>query len=108
MYDLIKDLNTLTLIKSSILSRLENISENCICDYVLESTLKDDDIVPIDLGIGVLYINILDNEISYKFIPSKKLEKKLLKSRETGESQLVLDIEDKLNQRIFNTYKELL
>ena len=108
MYDLVKNLNTLTLIKSSILHKLVTISENCICDYTLESVENDEDIVTIDIGIGIIYINILDSELSYKFVPSKKLEKKIIKTIETGDSPLIQDIEDKLNQRIFNTYKELL
>lgn len=107
-YDLIDNLGSLTLIKSSILNKQVEISENCICDYILEAIENDEDIISIDIGIGMLSINISDDEISYKFIPNKKLEKKILKTIETEESPLITQIEKKLNQRILNTYKELL
>lgn len=107
-YDLIDNLGSLTLIKSSILNKQVEISENCICDYILEAIENDEDIVSIDIGIGMLSINISDDEISYKFIPNRKLEKKILKTIETEESPLITQIEKKLNQRILNTYKELL
>lgn len=107
-YDLIDNLGSLTLIKSSILNKQVEISENCICDYILEAVENDEDIITINIGIGILSINISDDEISYKFVPNKKLEKKLLKTIETEESPLVTQIEKKLNQRILNTYKELL
>ena len=107
-YDLIDNLGSLTLIKSSILNKQVEISENCICDYILEAIENDEDIITINIGIGILSINISNDEISYKFVPNKKLEKKLLKTIETEESPLVEQIEKKLNQRILNTYKELL
>ena len=107
-YNLVDNLGSLTLIKSSILNKQVEISENCICDYILEAIENDEDIVSIDIGIGMLYINISADEISYKFIPNKKLEKKIVKTIETRESPLVTQIENKLNQRILNTYKELL
>lgn len=107
-YDLIDNLGSLTLIKSSILNKQVEISENCICDYILEAIENDEDIITINIGIGILSINISDDEISYKFVPNKKLEKKLLKTIETEESPLVEQVEKKLNQRILNTYKELL
>lgn len=108
MHDLIKNLNSLTLIKESILRSLSSIIEDSICQYTLEAIELDEDIVKIDFGFGILSINISSDELEYKFIPSKKLEKKLIKSINTNTSPLVLNIEKKLNQRIINTYKELL
>ena len=107
-HNLMDNLGSLTLIKSSILTKLVDVSENCICDYILNTIEEDEDITSINIGIGNIYINISDDELNYKFIPNKKLEKKILKTIDTGESPLVMSIEDKLNQRILNTYKELL
>lgn len=107
-YDLIKNLGILTLIKHSILKKMVEISENCICDSVLDAVQSEEDIISINIGIGTLFINIVDYEISYKFEPSQRLEKKLIKSIDTGESPLVQNAETKLNKKIVNTYKELL
>lgn len=107
-YDLINSLSSLTLVKSSILLKIADDSENCICDCILNTVEEDEDVTSINIGIGNLYVNITDDELTYKFVPSKKLEKKILKAIETGDSPLVAAVEDKLNQRILNTYKELL
>lgn len=107
-YNLIKNISSITLIKSSILNKLVEISESCICDYALNTVEEDEDVFSIDIGIGTIYINILDNELQYKFVPDKKLEKKLIRTLDTKESPLVIEAENKLNQRIINTYKELL
>lgn len=108
VYDLIQNLCSLTQIRYSVFNKLLQISENCICDYTLNSIEEDEDIITINIGLGLIYINIIENEIEYKFIPNKKLEKKLLKTIENGESPLVQDIESKLNKKIIDTYKELL
>ena len=106
--NLIQNLEDLTQIKYSVFNKLIQASEDCICDYTLQTIEEDDDILSIYIGIGVLYINISDSEITYKFVPNKKLEKKLLRTIETGESPLIQDIESKLNKKILDTYKELL
>ena len=107
-YDLLKNVSSLTLIKPSILNSIINIEEDCICDYTLDIYESDDDIIEIDIGIGTLYINIIEDELTYKFVPSKRLEKKIINTINSGESYLEKDIESKLNSKLFNTYKELL
>ena len=108
MYNLIKDIATITLIKFPIFSKLINVSEVCICDYVNTSQIKGSDIIEVDIGIGTLFINIANDEILYKFVPSKKLEKKLVKTIVDGKSPIIDKVENKLNNKILNTYKELL
>lgn len=108
IYDLIQNLCSLTQIKYSVFNKLVQISESCICDHILSSIESDEDIIALDIGIGNIYFNIINDEIEYKFIPSKKLEKKILKTIETNESPLVTELENKLNKKIINTYKELL
>lgn len=107
-HDLLRNLEDLTQIRSSIFNKLLQISENCICDYILQTIDRDEDILSIYIGIGVIHINITESELEYKFIPNKKLEKKLLKAIETDESPLVKELELKLNKKILDTYKELL
>ena len=107
-YDLLKNVSALTLIKPSILNSIINVTEDCISDYALDIYESDNDIMEIDIGIGTLYINIVEDELTYKFVPSKRLEKKIINTVNSGESYLAIDIESKLNSKLFNTYKELL
>lgn len=107
-YNLTQNLESLTQIKSPVISKLIRISESCICDYILQAIENDEDIISVYIGLGTLEINISEDEIYYKFIPNKKFEKKILKTLETEESPLVQEIEAKLNKKILDTYKELL
>lgn len=106
--DLIKNVEDMTQIGLPILNKLVYVSEKCICDYLLDAVYEEEDIVPIDIGIGHIFINIADDELTYKFVPSKSLEKKLIKTFEDNESPIVQIVESKLNKKILETYKELL
>ena len=108
VHNLMQNLEDLTQVKASVLSKITRVSESCICDYVLQAMENDEDIVTVYIGLGTLEISISDDEIFYKFIPNKKFEKKILRTLETEESPLVSEIEAKLNKKILDTYKELL
>ena len=108
VHNLTQNLESLTQIKSPVISKLIRISESCICDYILQAIENDEDIISVYIGLGTLEINISEDEIYYKFTPNKKFEKKILKTLETEESPLVQEIEAKLNKKILDTYKELL
>ena len=108
MYDILKDIHSLTQIKEVVLKSISSIIEDSVCHYILESIYLEEDVIEIDFGFGILSINASSDELEYKFVPSKRLEKKLLKAINTNTSPLVSNIEKKLNQKIINTYKELL
>ena len=107
-YNLIDDISSLSLIKPSILNKLVDISQSCLCDYVDNMSILEDSLVEVDIGIGTLNIFIEEDVIKYQFKPSKKLEKNLVQTVVDGNSPLTYKIEKKLNKQILNTYKELL
>lgn len=107
-YNLIDDISSLSLIKPSILNKLVDISQSCLCDYVDNMSILEDSLVEVDIGIGTLNIFIEEDLIKYQFKPSKKLEKNLVQTVVDGNSPLKYKIEKKLNKKILNTYKELL
>lgn len=107
-YNLIDDISSLSLIKPSILNKLIDISQSCLCDYVDNMSILEDSLVEVDIGIGTLNIFIEEDLIKYQFKPSKKLEKNLVQTVVDGNSPLMYKIEKKLNKKILNTYKELL
>lgn len=107
-YNLIDDISSLSLIKPSILNKLIDISQSCLCDYVDNMSILEDSLVEVDIGIGTLNIFIEEDVIKYQFKPSKKLEKNLVQTVVDGNSPLMYKIEKKLNKKILNTYKELL
>lgn len=108
MNDLIKDVATLTTIPEKALSKLVSKSIICINDSVEEALLTNESIVEINIGIGTLYIQLLDNAINYKFIPSSNLESSVRKTVINKQNILERMIEKTLADRIIKTYKDFL
>lgn len=104
---LLSDISSLTNIKYSIINKLKEISEECICDYVLEAILKNDDLIEIDIGIGKISILVLEDGVEYSFRPSSSLEKSISKTILDDENILVDKVEKGLSNRLLSTYKEL-
>lgn len=104
---LLTDISKLTNIKYSIFSKLKEISEECICDYVLEAKLRDDDLIEIDIGFGKLSMLVLEDGIEYMFKPSLSLEKSISNVIFSDEKVLVKKVEEGLSNRLISTYKEL-
>ena len=106
--NLIKDLSTLSTIKEKDLVKLLNKAVYCINDSLEETTLAGNNVLIEDIGLGSLYISIENNEIKYKFIPSKDFESSILKTVVSKKNPLSDKLEDTLVKRISNAYKDLL
>lgn len=108
MTKLIDDLVTLTNISKQVLDKLSLLSVSCICDSLEDDILNGNDVLEIDIGLGVLKIKHTDNEIRYKFVPSAKLEEAMSQTIIYDKNPLSITVEDSLKKRIVNVYKELL
>lgn len=108
MNKLVTDISSITSISKLALENLVEKSCNCICHCVQESVLNQESVTSVDIGIGILYIKFENDEIKYKFIPSKKLEDCVSFTVLNKESPLVFALETALKNRIENSYKELL
>lgn len=107
-FNVLNDLATLTTIPQATLVKLMDKMGWCICNLVEESSLNSDSITEIDLGIGKLILNIENNEIEYKFIPSTKLESNIIKTIKEKKNPLLNKLETSLADRIINTYKDMI
>ena len=108
MTKIIDDLATLTTISQNALVNLNEKTHSCICHSVCESMLEGKPLTEIDLGIGILYIKCEEDQIKYKFIPSKKLEESVAQTIKYKASPIVYQVESALKDRIESTYKNLL
>lgn len=108
MLNLIEDLSKLSNIPQSILRKLVDASRWCICDNLIESKEKNKDLSEIDIGIGKLNILVSEDQVEYQFVPSRALEKNIKQTVIKGKNPLEIAVENSLNTRIKNTYKELL
>ena len=68
---IIENLAQLTNVSESTLEKFLPVTEYIIGHAVHESMCKGEELTIIDLGIGLLYIRIIGDEIRYKFTPSK-------------------------------------
>lgn len=108
MNRLIEDISALTTISQNALSNLMTKVQFCICHCVYEGIIEGKNPVDIDIGVGTLYIKFEEDEIKYKFIPSKKLEESVSCTVMNKVSPLVDEVDATLKNRIENTYKNLL
>lgn len=101
------DISLLTTINEKALDKLTDKVLWCISDAVEKALLNNDNIAEIDLGFGILMISILDNNVKYKFIPSKNLEKSVNDTIINEKNILVDVLEESLVNKITNVYKDM-
>ena len=104
---LLKDVSYITNINDKIIDKLSNIAKLCICDYINELDIIDEDVLNVDIGIGIISMLIVDDEIQYSFSPSTILEEALIKTIEDKESPLINKLEVNLEKKINSTYKDI-
>lgn len=104
--DLIKDVSTLTTIPEKYLEKLLDKFHYAICDNIVEGVLEGKSLIELNIGIGTLYINILENSVKYKFVPSPKLESNIRDIIIKETNPLELKLESNLVDKITNIYKE--
>ena len=104
---LITDLSTITTIPVSTLEKLHDKQQLCILHKVSENEKRGEPITYVDIGYGTLYIKHENDELRYKFIPSKSFEKDLKEVILSCQSPLISKAEEALKDKITNTYKDL-
>ena len=105
---LIKDVSLLTDVSENTLNKFIPTCTYCIGHAVHESECLQNDITEIDLGFGELHIKVDEGSIRYRFMPSKDLEKLLIKTVTQHTSPIISKLESNLQEKIDRTYKELL
>ena len=108
MRNLQEDLSKVTCISKSFFNSMSNSAVKCIGHCVYESMLRKNTFTSIDIGIGKLYISTENNEVRYKFIPSKYLEDMIEWTLRNNSSPVITQVENNIEERILNVYKELL
>ena len=108
-YNLLDDLSVLTTISKYGLTDMSKIAEMCIAQAILEAKLNNQETVKIILGtLGELNVIITDSEVTYRYIPSKSLEKDIIASLQTNKSKLQEALENSLTKRVISVYKDLM
>lgn len=107
MTNLIDDIVSLTNVSEKTLEKFLPIARYCVCHSVYEALCEKTGIAEIDFGYGHLQIKIDSCGLCYKFIPSKDLEQMLIDTIKTKNSPLIRKLENNLQDKIDETYREL-
>ncbi len=108
MNKLINDLTLLTGVSKNALDELNDKANLTIAHCVFESLKEGNPLTTIDIGVGILYIKLEDENIKYRFVPNKNLEALVSQAATSKSSPLANRAEMILNKRIEQTYKDLL
>lgn len=108
MTDLVKDISVLTDVTENTLNKFIPIINYCIGHAVHEADCTRSNIVEIDLGYGELHLKIDAESVAYRFIPSRDLEKIIVKTLTAHNSPIIMKLETNLQERLEKTYKELI
>lgn len=101
-------LSTLTTIEKKTLEKFFRKIEWCICDDLYTCNLENNHKCLIDIGIGKLGIDFSSGDtVSYRFFPSKELEKGIVSTLVDGNNPLSDKIEQSLVDKLTKTYKDL-
>ena len=106
--DIIDNVSTLTTINKRNLNKLIDIAIYSINDSIEESLLSQETTADLDIGIGELYIQFIENELKFKFIPSAKLRESIIDTIKNNHSSLEYVLENNLVDKITHIYKEII
>lgn len=108
--NIIDDVSSICNLPNDVLIRLSYVVNCIIADSICDS-LPDKDF-EFDIGIGKIYITIEENKacksVRYRFIPSKELEDSINSVVKSRRSPLTKAVENSLQNKVFNTYKDLM
>lgn len=105
--NLLQDLNVLTNIPEKSLSKLVNVSINSICTGAWEALNSEEDVLSVDIGLGILYIKLVDEDFKYHFVPSDTFSKELKNSKTSQISPLSPRLLGSLKTKFLEVYKDI-
>lgn len=110
-HNILIDVATLTALPQKTLEKLSRKAIYSMCDAIYEHKLSgSDDVLDLDIGIGVLKVKIIGNDIKYRFKPTDIFAKYIRKMLENIDSyepfSSKIAIED-LTKKFDQIYKDL-
>lgn len=106
--NVINNVSNLYNLPTKQVDKIINTAENVICHDVLQAYIRKQGYIILDIGIGTLTVDITNDYLEYKFVPSKNLESKLVNTLDTKQDILIQNIEQSIVAKITNAYKELI
>ena len=107
MINLLQDLSTITDIPKLSLEKLANEQALLLSHAIYEALIAKENTASADLGYGKLFIRYENNEIKYKFVPSKKFDELIRKTISNKVSPLTQSLETAISETVNKIYTEL-
>lgn len=105
---LINDVEKLTGVKISTLQKITQCVEYALIDHLIEHKYNyNDNVISFDIGVGILSLEIVDDEIHYGFKPTKKFESNIIKAVNNGDNLLETKLVEGIDKHIYKTYKDM-
>ena len=102
--NVINDLGTVTKVPNKILNALVEKLNLCIGSAIHDAILTKDDVTQINIGIGILSVNLADMQC--KFIPSKNLKAAIKRGVTDKIDPLEFELEQALIAKLCNICDE--
>ena len=108
MTNVVEDLNVITTIPKASIAKLFQRVEWLICNAVYEAYSSKENFAEVNVGFGKISILIEDNNVRYKFQPSRKTENMIQEVIEKGNEPVAKEAEKAVVGTILKAYKDLL
>lgn len=104
--NIIEDISKLSTIPQQEVELVFELYKDCICYDIQEMLKNRENHIDINIGIGLLILDIANDELRYKFIPSNSFEKDIKYTLENNQCPLIDKMEENLHNKIVGAYKE--
>lgn len=108
MINVLENISKLNNLPIKQLQKVCSNVESIIGHSIVEAYFNKDKYVIFNLGIGTLTIDMSEEELIYKFVPSSTLESTLINAVTKNEDILVSQIEKSVVNKLLGAYKELI
>lgn len=106
MYNNLHEIEVLTGVPESTINKVLTKGQVAISQNAFNAGLDGEDCIEVNIGYGVLRIKRYDDEIKYKFFPSKYLENAVRSAFVDGVSTLEAEMELSIRDKVENAYSE--
>ena len=106
--ELIKKLSDLTTIDEEAFIKLNKYMQMIHSQDILTQLLEDKTVVEVEIPEGKLMIQLVDDNVKYKFIPSDAFNKMVIDTVLNKKSELIGHVTDRLRNQLINTHKDLI
>lgn len=107
MENLNEKIAILSTINKKNLDRLSELGALAFVDVVKNAIMNGEKQLDVDIGLGVVTVNMENEVMRFRFVPSAKLKEGIASLSEGGKTELENLLESTLKTKIENTYKDL-